>query len=209
MDDCGLVYLGFVGNKFTWCKTLQDNITIWERLDRAIVNNECILLFPAARLIHLECAMSNHKPIIIHPSGIPSRRQKSWRFEHVWLKESGCHSAVASTWEGTRNAPCPMLMRKKLKETKGKTALGGSIEVVFALKHELRELLAQEEKLWQQRAKEAWLKEGDQSSTYFHSRASHKFRRNLIKGLRRTDGSWCEGDDQVVALFVEFYQDLF
>lgn len=42
MDDCGLADLGFVGNKFTRCKTLQDNITVWECLDRAIVNNECI-----------------------------------------------------------------------------------------------------------------------------------------------------------------------
>lgn len=66
MDDCGLADLGFVGNKFTRCKTLQDNITVWECLDRAIVNNECISLFPATRLVHLKCAMFDHKPIIIH-----------------------------------------------------------------------------------------------------------------------------------------------
>lgn len=36
-----------------------------------------------------------------------------------------------------------------------------------------------------------------------------RFRRNLVKGLRNADGEWCEGDDQVAGLFVNFYKNLF
>lgn len=34
VDECGLINLGFVGNKFTWWKWAAGGITIWERLDR-------------------------------------------------------------------------------------------------------------------------------------------------------------------------------
>lgn len=81
----------------------------------------------------------------------------------------------------------------------------GSMNRFLSLKTELRNLLTQEEKLWQQRAKSAWLKGGDQNSKYFHSRASQRFRRNEIKRLRREDGSWCEGDDQLAGMFVEYF----
>ena len=38
-------------------------------------------------IFHLESAFLDHKPIIIHPEGIQSQKQRPWRFEQVWLKE--------------------------------------------------------------------------------------------------------------------------
>ena len=54
-----------------------------------------------------------------------------------------------------------------------------------------------------------WLKEGDQNTGYFHSRASQRFRRNCIKRLRNESDEWCEGDDQVVDLFYDYFRGLF
>ena len=75
LDACGFASLGFVGNKFIWCKRLiggRGN-TVWERLDRAMINNEWSSLFPATKVIYLECSTSDYKLIIIHPIGIPIR----------------------------------------------------------------------------------------------------------------------------------------
>ena len=83
------------------------------------------------------------------------------------------------------------------------------MDLVLSLKEELRTLLVQEEKLWQQRAKTACLKDGDQNSKFFHSRALHHFRRNEILKLQRDDGSWCEGEHQIVPLFVNYFSSLF
>ena len=66
------------------------------------------------------------------------------------------------------------------------------MDLVLSLKEEFQTLLVQEEKLWQE--KTAWLKDGDQNTKFFHSRASHHFRRNEILKLQRDDGSWCEGE---------------
>lgn len=52
-----------------------------------------------------------------------------------------------------------------------KAVNGGGLDIVCRLKDEIRILLTQEEKLWQQQSRIAWLKYGDKNSCYFHSRA--------------------------------------
>ena len=68
--ECGFVNLGFVGNKFTWCKQTVDGVTVWERLDRALANDEWISLYPASNVIHSKYGTSDHKPLHILPLGI-------------------------------------------------------------------------------------------------------------------------------------------
>ena len=53
-------------------------------------------------------------------------------------------------------------------------------EVVKVLKVELNDLLDKESLMWEQRAQALFLKCGDRNTSYFHSKASHKFRRNKI-----------------------------
>ena len=103
------------------------------------------------------------------------------------------------------------IVRKNLREAEAKAIQNGrgQMDLVLSLKEELRSLLVQEEKLWQQRAKTAWLNDGDQNSKFFHSRASHRFRRNEILKLQRDDGSWCEGEHQIAPLFVNYFSTLF
>ena len=33
LDKCGFKDLGFMGGKYTWCRGLRGDNTIWERLD--------------------------------------------------------------------------------------------------------------------------------------------------------------------------------
>lgn len=99
IDKCGLQDLGYVGNKFTWAKHYLDGTVIWECLDRAFGIEDCVSLFPAFQVVHLECGMSDHKLVHIHPLGISARRQKPWRFEQVWLFEEGYHDTVRRAWE--------------------------------------------------------------------------------------------------------------
>ena len=54
-----------------------------------------------------------------------------------------------------------------------------------------------------------WLKESDQNTRYFHSKAFQRFRRNHINRLRNENGEWCEGDDQVAGLFCDYFKGLF
>ena len=96
LDECGLVDLGFMGSKFTWFKNIANGILVWERLDRDVGNSDWLEIYPATRVVTLECGTSDHKPIVIHPCKVPVRQKKPWRFEKMWLEEEGCHDMVAS-----------------------------------------------------------------------------------------------------------------
>ena len=86
---------------------------------------------------------------------------------------------------------------------------GGDGAALVKLKQELAGLVVKEEKLWHQRFKTHWMKEGDKNSKYFHHRASQRYRRNRILGLRNSRGEMCMGDDTVAGLLEEFYKELF
>lgn len=45
------------------------------------------------------------------------------------------------------------------------------------------DILAKQELYWQQRSRITWLLEGDRNTTYFHSKATSRARRDQIKGL--------------------------
>jgi hypothetical protein len=54
----------------------------------------------------------------------------------------------------------------------------------------MQELLYREEMLWLQRSRITWLKEGDRNTRFFHQKAVWRARRNKIKKLKDSDGSW-------------------
>lgn len=69
--------------------------------------------------------------------------------------------------------------------------------------------MANEEKLWQQSSKVHWITSGDKNMAFFHRKASQRFRRNQIDGLRNQMGDMCFGEDNVSNIIIEYYQCLF
>ena len=99
IDEYGFWGLCFVGNKFTRHKNVMGGDTVWDGLDKAITNGDWVALFLTSKVSHLECGCSDHKPIVIHPLGIPIRHYKPWQFEQVWLQDEGCHKTVEEIWK--------------------------------------------------------------------------------------------------------------
>ena len=99
--------------------------------------------------------------------------------------------------------------KNQIKVAEGEAVRSGNGDRLHVLKVELRELLIKEEKLWQQRSKLHWLKEGDQNTRYFHGKASQRYRKNCIKRLRNKNGEWVDGEDQIAQLFIDYYSELF
>lgn len=134
-------------------------------------------MFPASKVCHLECGTSDHKPIVVHPKGIPKRKQKPWRLEQVWLSENSFHDVVKWVWRSS-DSGCYMedvvvkvnRCKKRLqhwckvcfgnitkslndkqvalKKVETEALTDSNYENVFTLKKEITELLANEEKLW-------------------------------------------------------------
>ena len=179
LDHCGFINLGFSGLAFTW-RGRRRGEWIWERLDRGVANVDWLEKFPTGRIRNLSCFTSDHYPILLtlDAGGEKLRwKRKPFRFEAMWLTDSGCHHTVSRAWESNpTGAPmfrvakklkkCKRLLKKWSKDQFGsvlswikdtKSALwkaeenamkGGDYQEVTRLKSELNLLLDREEQMW-------------------------------------------------------------
>ena len=69
--------------------------------------------------------------------------------------------------------------------------------------------MGKEERMWRQRSRFTYIKEGDRNTRFFHSRATMRKQRNCIKNIRNQANEWCTGQEQIADTFVEYYKDLF
>ena len=76
LDECEFKDLGFMGGKYTWYKGMGGGNIIWERLDRAVATTDWLDMFPATKVVHLECGSSDHKPLIIRLKGIQIKQRR-------------------------------------------------------------------------------------------------------------------------------------
>ena len=88
-------------------------------------------------------------------------------------------------------------------------AKGGDQLLMKSLQKEINSLLDKESQMWQQRSQVLFLKCGDRNTAYFHTKASQRFWRNQILGLRNSQNVWCIDKNQIKNITFEFYQSLF
>lgn len=77
------------------------------------------------------------------------------------------------------------------------------------LKLKINELLDKESMMWFQRASALYLQLGDNNTQYFHNRASQRYKRNRIHGLRDSQNAWCTSEPQIKEIATSFYKGLF
>lgn len=65
---------------------------------------------------------------------------------------------------------------------------GSNNSLIKILKAEINVLLDRESKMWDQRSRVLWLSKGDNNTKYFHTKATKRFRKNTIMGIRAQDG---------------------
>ena len=66
-----------------------------------------------------------------------------------------------------------------------------------------------ENRLWFQQSKVLWAKFGDRNSKYFHSHASQRKRKNLIRKLKDSNGHVFEDNESIADCLVQYYQTFF
>ena len=63
--------------------------------------------------------------------------------------------------------------------------------------------------MWNQRAQILCLSKGDGNTKYFHTRASHRFKKNIIMGIHNSTNVWTETMEDISVALTDLYQDLF
>ena len=132
LDHCGFVDLDCLGLDFSWHGWRRGEL-IWERLDRRVANYDWVSSFPAARIQHLHCYTSDHRPILLSLNGNGEKqrwRRKLFRFESMWVADPGCKVVINEAWAEsvvgnpmftatTKMKKCKMKLKKWSRESFG------------------------------------------------------------------------------------------
>ena len=237
LEVCGLVDLGFSGIPFTYDNKRHGRANVQARLDRAVADNSWRDIFVDAHVIHKVSPCSDHCPIVLHcvkeeeTGPWPSRKcyEAMWerdpslpeRVESAW-SEAGPKSHLGDIRKGLGKVMNSLQIwskqkfgavtreleqsRSKLEELMNMNADRCEIR---ALSDRMNELMYREEMMWQQRSRIEWLKEGDQNTKFFHSRAVWRARRNKIQKLQDDDGNWVTNKQDMGLLATSYVKKIF
>ena len=192
--------------------------------------------YPTATIRHLHCISSNHWPLLLllDLNGELVRwKQKPFHFEEMWLADWGYGDILKQAWETRPNGhhmyrvvtkikKCKKMLKSWSKNHFGNVknqirskkevlwraevalANGGNYDMVVQLRMELNVLLDKEGRMWAE-----WLANGDRNTKFFHGVATHRKRKNFIKGIKDVHGECVINELAVSFIFVDFYSRLF
>ncbi|KAJ8440477.1 hypothetical protein Cgig2_013636 [Carnegiea gigantea] len=195
-------------------QTRDGDESVEERLDRFCASIEWSLVFPNAKVVHLNAKLSDHLPILLKLHDIRrlvTRKGKHFKFENMWAMEEGCRRVVEEAWTAGSEIGNGEELQSKLQayrvalsqwhsETFGdikakirnlSSQLEGvrDIQLRDKILDDIRQLRHKEELFWAQRAEADFLKYGDSNTRWFHARANMRRAANSIRSLEREDGS--------------------
>jgi len=90
LEDSHLADLGFSSPKFTWCNGRSGSTYNRERLDRAVANVSCTLMFDVVGVSVLAWSILDHHPIVVDFSNnrdISWNKSRFFKYEASWTKQ--------------------------------------------------------------------------------------------------------------------------
>ncbi|CAM0881391.1 unnamed protein product [Alopecurus aequalis] len=203
----GLFELPLLDRLYTW--TNSQTVPVLARLDRALFNHDWNAAFPDSALTTLPRPTSDHFPLLVTASTrIPC--SSIFRFENSWLLDSSFLPATIDQW--TR----PVFRRNAAADLTAKAKRFRFAAKVWKREHRFspfREnnckfILSLFDFFEESRSlKFRAIREGDENSKFFHTRASQRFRRNAVRVLD-VDGVQTIDHAGKARALLEFYTNL-
>jgi len=108
----------FKGQAFTWKNRIHSHL-IYERLDRAIVRNDWLQLYPDTIVCHGTFSCSDHCPIVLSDRDPLQRRKKfPFRFQNYWCQYRQLAPIIGRQWQTAFPGTHMFKIAQKLKLTK-------------------------------------------------------------------------------------------
>ncbi|KAL8115417.1 hypothetical protein AgCh_022054 [Apium graveolens] len=165
INDCELLDMGYVGEKFTWERSRGQWNWVQERSDRAYANHEWRTLFPNVVVRVLDVSTSDHLPLEKDCKNVVRNGWKMVEGLDIMEKIRLC-SVKLQEWGGGSSNKYKVKLRgcrERLRRLRSRRDMTGTREY-NEVRKEYMKLLERQEIYWQQRAKQFWLREGDQNT---------------------------------------------
>ncbi|XP_047264380.1 uncharacterized protein LOC124896702 [Capsicum annuum] len=98
IESCGLLDIGFHGQKYTWCNQRSITDRIWKRLDRAMVNDKWLECMPFTSNTHLSSVGSDYTPLLIEMKVRQENITRYFKFLNCWVENSSFLETVSNCW---------------------------------------------------------------------------------------------------------------
>ncbi|KAF7843157.1 ribonuclease H [Senna tora] len=237
MDRCNLIDIFPAGPFYTWEGPKRPNQEkLFKRLDRVLCSPSWRTMFQDATVKNIVKIHSDHHPMLVE---IDEEREhdgeRPFRFEACWMQHDDFKQFLKDNWNINAELKCMLndlteKLKKWNKETFGdikrrKNTLLKRMKGIQCAQErrynpflnklgkklavELEKVLNQEEALWFQKARCQWIKDGDRNTRYYHTKAINRRKRNKIIMLRNNEGAWTENLEEIKAIIVNFFKELF
>ncbi|XP_058008494.1 uncharacterized protein LOC131182962 [Hevea brasiliensis] len=190
--QAGLSDVNMNGYKYTWDNARDDDDWVEAKLDRFLANDDW-----KRRFILVVVAKLLRKSGLILPGSVLEKLQ----FCSVRLGEWGDNLRKLYKQEIDDCKRVMSLLRGKRD--------AHSRESFRMAKSKFLDLLRRKESYWRQRAKEFWLKEGDQNTKFFHRKNTIRQRKNRIDRLKDDNGNWCDWSTGLEAMITDYFKNIF
>ncbi|XP_077249093.1 uncharacterized protein LOC143888523 [Tasmannia lanceolata] len=118
IEDCSLLDLRSVGQILSWNnRSCTGNLKL-RRLDRALVNEEWLQVFPTSYVQYKNPGLSDHSPIIVLTSPVHNTGGKPFKFHNMWLSDTSLYEVVERAWNSKIRGNPIFIIFKKLQGTK-------------------------------------------------------------------------------------------
>jgi hypothetical protein len=222
LEKCELSDIGFIGPKFTWSNSRENQVFIKERLDRGVVNSGWREIFPKAELFVEASTISDHAVLEVCLQGNKHfrRKEKKFRYEASWNLVKDYHDIILRAWnhEDAMTGRWVKVNQKLTNCQRGilewRNTERGSQQKIYSLKQKLNEvqgsvdtrageeailiqrelncLLDHQDMKWRQRTKVDWLRFGGRNTKFFHANATQRRKKNQIFKIQDERGTTCE-----------------
>ncbi|XP_071920627.1 uncharacterized protein [Coffea arabica] len=132
IGNCGLTEVPFDGSVFTWT-----NGRVWQRLDRALMNQDWAGGYEFSHVSHLCRGRSDHAPLLISCQNGGSIK-RPFKFLNVWRRHSGFLEVVQQGWAMPVKGDGMTKFVQKLRAVKG-CLRGWNVQVFGNIFNRVRE----------------------------------------------------------------------
>ncbi|XP_016168284.1 uncharacterized protein LOC107610797 [Arachis ipaensis] len=196
LDDCELFDLKVTGRRYTWYRAVQAGRDLTKKLDRALVNEAWMTMFPEGYSEIFSRLHFDHCSILVRCHGGPRvKGSHPFRFQTVWTTHPSYKHVISKAWNQEFGGVTERLKMVQQASLDFNSKIFGNIFVrkskleyqidqiqrrlevtdVLSLRikeAELREvynrLLLQEELFWYQKSREQWVKYSQEEALSFY-----------------------------------------
>ncbi|KAL0444647.1 UNVERIFIED_CONTAM: LINE-1 retrotransposable element O protein [Sesamum latifolium] len=238
ISEAALVHLPFTGCPYTWHNCSEGNRSLWRRLDRVLVNNTWLEMWPHSSYLSALPQTSDHSPLVL--LGAERRPEGGvFRFDNFLTTQPGFLNSVRQVWCHRIYGTKMYGVVRKLKalkpvfraQRKAKGDLSNNVSLAKEFLEKAQALfdmfkedvllqlvqwcrtvycrtVVMEDSMLRQRAKLSWFKHGDRCSKVFFRKINATRTKLRVFQISNAAGDTLTAADQVVAEFTSFYESL-